>query len=378
MKKLCIVSKVPIFPENTGNRTRIKTLVVEYRRMGLDVHFLWLECKEEVDLIAMNQFFGDRFISVAKNFPLPLYAIPIKVLNKFKIFFYGLANVWKNHLLDAWYPFRQHETLIKELKQIRPDIIQIEYVYLSYLFRFFPSALKILDTHDTHVRRNEFLGENVWLSLTEAEEKKALLRSDVVMAITENDKVFFESISKHPRVLTVGHIMNGPAIKSNPSEKTRIGFIGSKNLINYKAVSKLLDDFACLNKDKYTLLIAGSIVNKLAINSSSGIKLVPFMTLEDFYSNIDIAYNPTEKSTGLKIKNVEALYHDKVLITSHDGAQGLEEGAGKHFFCTEDFKDLNHILSQPNLFELNGRHFIDLKIQEWRESLESIVLSKKP
>ena len=59
--------------------------------------------------------------------------------------------------------------------------------------------------------------------------------------------------------------------------------------------------------------------------------------LEKAYDESKLVINPTVLGTGLKIKTVEALCYGKALVTTKEGADGLEEGIGKAFIMGKTF-----------------------------------------
>jgi glycosyltransferase involved in cell wall biosynthesis len=67
--------------------------------------------------------------------------------------------------------------------------------------------------------------------------------------------------------------------------------------------------------------------------------------LADFYGRIDLAANPVQFGTGLKIKNVEAMAYGIPLITTPQGAAGMSDRACKGCIVARDLMDMpRHLL----------------------------------
>lgn len=61
--------------------------------------------------------------------------------------------------------------------------------------------------------------------------------------------------------------------------------------------------------------------------------------LDRLWSGMDIAINPVRWGSGLKIKTVEALAAGLPLVSTREGARGLEHLAGEVFLMADDADD---------------------------------------
>ena len=76
------------------------------------------------------------------------------------------------------------------------------------------------------------------------------------------------------------------------------------------------------------------------------------------WGSIDVAINPVRWGSGLKIKNVEALGHGVPLVTTHEGARGLDDDTGRRFRVADDpdgfAQHCRELLADAALRELTG------------------------
>jgi glycosyltransferase involved in cell wall biosynthesis len=101
------------------------------------------------------------------------------------------------------------------------------------------------------------------------------------------------------------------------------------------------------------LLVAGRICER--IPDSPGVrKLGHVERISDAYDLADIVVNPVRFGTGLNIKTIEALGFGMPLVTTAQGARGLEAGAGEAFLVANDpeaFAERIHQLAEDDLLK---------------------------
>lgn len=270
--------------------------------------------------------------------------------------------------------FRSH------IARVRPRVIICQYVTMAYLLDGLSLAdrkhiLCVIDTHDIlHDRGMQFnsAGYLHWLEISEAEEVEVWNRFDAVIAIQPQEAERIRAAVTHPRVIVAGHALRRPLripprVVSPDSERRRVtvGYIGSANYSNWHAVNRFLievwPDLLELAEVEVELLVAGKICdwfNLVEGRSSSLLKSRvrlqgPVERLEDFYSKIDLAINPVQFGTGLKIKNVEALAFGKPLVTTASGAAGMSPEVLVGCLVAEDYgqmsTQLREICRSPQL-----------------------------
>src|SRR5690606_22546933 len=112
-----------------------------------------------------------------------------------------------NHSIDEWFD----STIGVHLKKINKnnyDVVIVEYVFFSKAFEYFDNnVLKVIDTHDVFTDRDKSFIENSqrprWFYTNAKEEAKGLNRSDMIIAIHDKDKKYFDTITQKP-VITIG------------------------------------------------------------------------------------------------------------------------------------------------------------------------------
>jgi glycosyltransferase involved in cell wall biosynthesis len=223
---------------------------------------------------------------------------------------------------------------------------------MAYLIRSLPQSERrsihaVLDTHDIlHERGNQFdaAGYLHWLDVDRREEVGVWNEFDTVLAIQPNEAELIRSLAPNPTVMHVGHAPNcdgASASTENPHpECIRLGYIGSANYSNWHAINRFLievwPDLVVHKSFDAELVVAGKICDWFQMQGEqrvsslfeNGIRLIGQVErLDDFYNQIDIAINPVQFGTGLKIKNVEAIFYGKPLVTTERGASGMSEAS---------------------------------------------------
>jgi hypothetical protein len=266
-------------------------------------------------------------------------------------------------------------------QRMRPEVLIVEYVRLSYLVRrsspaILRGVLKLLDTHDVmHIRHQRFLNNRATsdLAISREEEARAIAPFDHVLAIQEEDARELRAMCPTLSVVIVGHPWTvKPAALASPKPTGScvvLGYIGSAMAPNVAAARFLATTAIAELKPRCVpqikLVIAGGVCGQLADTQlPADVELLGFVEhLEDFYSQIDVLLNPVEFGTGLKIKNVEALCAGKPLVTTPVGAEGLGQ-TGTAFLVAgskEDFiEQVARLVNDSAARERLSRAAIDL------------------
>jgi polysaccharide biosynthesis protein PslH len=393
-KSILVISPVATHPQTHGNRQRIYTLLLNLKALGHDVHFVYVK-RMEGDEEAMRKCWGGNFLSLPYTMPIAtlkrrrlsgnwLTKITQKALRKLKSV---LGNdPYYNYLIDDWYDESLNEALVELANDIKPDVVIVEYVFLSKALEHFKDdVLKIIDTHDIFANRyKSYLKNNVspkFFSTTEKQEDKGLNRADVVFTIQQNEANILRRRLKNKKIITVGHTVS--LFEHQKREITsKILFIGSDNDINVSAISYFIEQVfpaAKLRCSSLQLLLVGNVCSKVP-DFNDCIKMRNVEDLKEVYDMADIVINPVQFGTGLKIKNIEALGYSKPLITTPIGADGMEDGAGKAFLVAntpQDFVEfLSSIIADYNMYEslaLNAYSYAETWNQKCLDSLSEAL-----
>lgn len=222
------------------------------------------------------------------------------------------------------------------LKKLDPDAIIVEYADLGYVLdRLELPCLKIVDTHDAlHMQDNSLSRAGLEKSylVTLEEERTALERFDVIIAIQEQERELFQKLCPGKKVITLLPWIPVKAVPAKADSETNILFLGFNNKANIHGIKIFLAEvwpliLHCLPKAK--LLIGGKISGEIVASQYKNVEFLGFFKdLDDFYSLGEITVNPVVAGSGLKIKTLEALTMGKICIASSHSAEGLNSFIG--------------------------------------------------
>jgi glycosyltransferase involved in cell wall biosynthesis len=375
MKKLLMISPIPTHPVDSGNRVHIQSLAKNLIAQNWDVHFLHL-AYDDFDEEALRLFWGDRLhvinqeIIFSKHQGLFFYIVRIyfKMMHIFRWIQWklGIHDQWQygynKELDETHYLSNKTIPIIKNLqKEHHFKAVICEFVYMSKVLTLFDkNTLKIIDTNDKFTDRFKiFLDNNVppyAVSLYKDQEKKALNRADLVLAVNDSEVDFFSSISK-TKVVLYNYI---PDISKLPEKKfeKKLLYLASDNPNNHAALDFIVCHVLPLLLEKHPdvqLLIGGGICETYRNNHPNVHLLGIFDKLADFYAQGDIFINPEQMGTGYKIKTIEALSFCLPVVATTLGAAGASEPFLDHLFIADTpiafAEAVSDLLEQPELRE---------------------------
>ncbi|WBV44752.1 glycosyltransferase [Pseudoroseomonas cervicalis] len=315
-----VISPTPSHPGNAGNRQRIQALLARLKGFGHEVHFCFVmrETVGEADLAAMRAAWDS------------LITLPYDRKQEQR-------SLGQAFAIDDWFPASLQASIAAIADADSYDLVLVEYVFLSKALELFPpGTLKIIDTHDVFAHRDRRLKaiglEPSFFYTTPEEEARGLDRADLVLAIQDEERAELEERSRAV-VVTLGHV---PEAAGQPPRDAAaapvIGYLGSANPINQTALRALLGalDLPALAAQGARLLVGGG-ASRAAEGQPAPVQPVGEVAeLAGFYAGIDLAVNPHQGGTGLKIKTVEALAHGRPVLGTADAFLGLEPEAPYH------------------------------------------------
>lgn len=241
------------------------------------------------------------------------------------------------------------------LASLQPDSVIVEYIRLAYVVPDAQHPLRsrsrfCIDTHDVMSLRCERFhaaGEPHWVDISYEEEQAILSRFDLVLAIQNKEKIYFEKMLPDTLVMTLLHGMKVRATPPAPSDPISVMFVGANYAANREAVKMLLTElWARPSLSAMELNIYGAVCKTIDPDTLPlGVTLHGYVEdLSSAYSAASVVVNPVPFGGGLKIKNVEALCYAKPLITSTLGAEGMERGIGTAFLVADTVDELESAL----------------------------------
>jgi hypothetical protein len=237
--------------------------------------------------------------------------------------------------------------------QLRPDVVLLSRLQLDFLRLAVPPGVRlVMDTHDL-VSDNAVSRQRLGIAVPEAldfERELGYLRNyDRVLLIQPDDQVRVAAVLGE-RALCVPHPVVLPAQPVRPGSRV-IGYGASQFVANQHGLRWFLDAvWPQLGAARVSLEVAGHVASMLPRPPPDGIRVRGFVPrIDDLWAGLDIAINPVRWGSGLKIKTVEALAAGLPLVTTREGARGLEDMAGDAFLMADE----------PDDFASACRHLLD-------------------
>lgn len=345
--KILVVSATPTHPAHAGNRSKLFSLLKALQTSGHEIHFLYVNKEQNFDKKAMTDCW-DAFYMTSYSKPVIKRESP-GLVKKIKQLLSKITNnkVVTPFKIDDWYDPEISEYINKHLPKQDFGAVLVLYVFFSKVFEEFgPKVIKILeaqdiftDRHKLYIKRNM---EPTFFYTTRKQEARGLNRADVILAIQDREKVFYEKICKK-NVITIGHLVETKYTPKEifPGKEIRLLFVASENPINVEGLDYFLSEIFTSLLKRYPnmeLHLVGGICTRFKNRKNlQGCCLVGKVgDLYARYAMADIVINPVREGTGLNIKSIEALGYGKPLITTIIGAKGLEDGINSAYLIADD------------------------------------------
>lgn len=368
MKSLEAIVVSPVSPFGLqGNSVRVRYQVALLRKMGYRVHFIFAnqDAIDKSTLIKTSQFV-DKLYFIEDSHRLKR------------------RSSRRSYHPDDWYDGRISIVTERILAKHDVSLILANYIWNSRLFDDLDfKGHKLLDTHDRFGNREQNFREQKevpeWFFCSEEDEKSAIERSDITIAITDVEERYFRDLSNgaRTRVFCLGLRFAKPE-NLPKAKKFRFGYLGSANPTNSQSIkdlSKKLERSAT----PIQLHLYGPISNKLEGSSSAIVCNGSVKNISEFYSNIGCSLNADMHGTGLKIKSVEAICFGVPIISTAGGFSGIESPYRFHQFSTLDemaeyISDFNKALIDEltQATEIVGAEYVS-NVIEMEKELEKLL-----
>lgn len=377
MKKILIVSKCPTHPTDAGNRQWILAQAEVLKKMGCEVHFLYIEerglktPKEQYDrdLSETEAYWGEKF-HLLKVTRLQ------KALFNFNMRYRKLFCHWHYHVDDN-YPWGLGKMVNALDSENHFDICIINYYYLSKLFTQINIPKKAIATHDLIAYKDIKIGEPT-LCITADTEAKAMQRCPHIFALQTVEADYFQMLSPRSKVYNLfGKFEYTPQLVAG---NHNIVFLSGGNGFNQHGISWFLKEVFPNIRRRFAdakLLIGGSICKAMPeLKSYDGVEVQGYV--DDpyaFYAQADVCINPCYQGTGLKIKTFEAIGYDKVTMVHPHSMEGIYDKDHAPLFASDKPEEWVRYLeslwsSQQTIEDIKKRN------KEYLESMERFVDSE--
>ncbi|WP_158660243.1 glycosyltransferase [Niveispirillum cyanobacteriorum] len=317
---MLIVSPIASHPQFQGNSQRIFRLCRLLQVLGYKIHFLYY---------TLEGLTPDQRKQMEACWDY-LHVVPCRPLDR-------SMSLGTHYGLDDWYDPQVSDIAAALHARWKYCAVIVNYVWFSGVLESLPvDLIKIIDTHDVfgdrHLRSIAAGMKPEWFYTSQDEELRGLLRADIILAIQDDEKAYFEQLGV-PRVEVVGFI-TPPNFLPPRSYRSKpvIGYIASSNPWNvnsFRSLHAALENSSTAI-ERFEFFLAGPICD--VIRSEN--RIFDIMGVVDrvdcFYRSVDIVLNPMLGGTGLKIKSIEALSYGRAFLTTTSGMIGIPSQYPQH------------------------------------------------
>ena len=233
-------------------------------------------------------------------------------------------------------------TLRSLCRQCSPDVVLLSRLQLDFLRQAVPPGVRlVIDTHDLvsdNAASRRQAGVAVDEPLDIEREIGFLRRYDKVLLIQPDDHARVAAVLGE-RALCVPHPVALPVQPLRAGSRV-IGCAASHSPANRHGFDWFVREvWPQLAAHRVELQLAGHLAAKLS-SLPAGVRSRGFVADPGhLWHGVDLAINPVRWGSGLKIKTVEALASGLPLVTTREGARGLEHLAGEAFLLADDPAD---------------------------------------
>lgn len=358
-KGILVISDCPTHPTDAGNRSCQLAYCDLLKELGYDVHFLYIAIKtNDAAIAAMKDYWGRKlFVYTTPCIQGIIQKIVSKICRE---------NRWNYFSIDIFCPWFISRNVRKIVDDYKIDSVIINYIWLSKIFNEVNVRNKVIFTHDVFSHKR-LKGNSQWFSFSPSQESKALMRCDKILAIQENEAIYYQYIAPSSTVYTV----------FSPYHFHRQEIVGSLDLLffsggnehNLNGIRSFLKNVFPKVKNEYPdvkLIIGGSICNILQYDNLDEAVILKgcYNTPTDFYKQGDIVINPVYEGTGLKIKTFEALSYGKIVLAHPHSFEGVFNKESVPMFKCREAED--YLVYMKNVkSELISRENVRQKCEDY-------------
>lgn len=336
--EILVVSPTPTHPQDHGNRKRVFELCSELRKQGAKIHFVHYASEHDWRNSRPSRW-ENAMIAAWDTYQL---VAPSRPLHE--------TALGTDHNIDEWAD-PALSSYIRWTCAVRAyDVVLVEYTWMSFCFDAVPKGVfKICDTHDVFGGRRELLQRHgispEFFYTTSEEEKRGLERADLVWAIKDSERSYFQSELGIKDSLALLYSEPARAWWSRPPSQDgwlRVGIIGARNNVNRRNLEAFISTALPVFETYMApvkLVIAGGCSDDFTHLRHLNIELLGRVPdVADFYRTMDVICAPMQFSTGLKIKVAEALASGAPLVAHAHAMEGYPTNNALHIL--PDFRTI--------------------------------------
>lgn len=338
MKALQIYYKIP-FPTDDGGAVSILSASHSLESVGIDLHIL-----------ALNQLNSTSKTSeIPAGFKKRTKLQWVNINNKVSISGAIKSFITRRSYFSVRFFSRQVEKNLESvLRENQFDVIQLEHLYLWHYIRIIRkhSKAKI-------ILRSQNVEHLLWLSVAACERRRLVrmwllheatklkkiessvhLLVDGIAAISDEDAIFFRKRNSSVPVRSISIAFeseNADSAKiSSKKPKVRFYHLGSMDWRpNLVGLAWVFDEVVPLVDCNGEFHFAGKKMPENLLEKNDGDRFFVSGRVDDadaFITDKDVLLVPLHSGGGVRVKILEALLNDKVVISTLSGCKGLPKG----------------------------------------------------
>ncbi|MGC8926864.1 MAG: glycosyltransferase [Myxococcota bacterium] len=376
MKSILIISQILPLKSHNGGSTQIRNLIKALKRNGYLTDFVSFNIPKSDDSsleevkIFLNQYTQRYFI------------IPFNSSYK--------PNLFSCEGVVSYYSSKMNK-ILKMLSNQHYSAIFAEFISMGHYIKNFSGVPKIINIHELNFLRqfregklNYTKRDKLYLifdSIKSAlQEIRLLKEADIILSYNQFEveliKIFIKNKGVHHIPLTI----EIPEKRINPDEREfDFVFLGNyEHKPNRDAAQFILDNIKSVIGGK-KLLIGGRNINLLRYTNNQQNNIILTANIDEphkFLQKGRILIAPIFTGGGARVKIVEGMANENLIITTDIGAEGLtdEEKRGMFIFSKEDFlngkaitiaENYNRYLNllHQNILNVESYHNIDASLR---------------
>ena len=356
---ILVISDCPTHPTNAGNRSCQLAYCNLLRNLGYNIYFLYfsLDKNKEIE-ICMKEYWGDNlFVYSTPSIQRLLQRVISKFCTYYRLDFFMLD------FFCPWFSSRFVQHIVDDFKI---NSIIINYIWLSKLFLKVDVKNKVIFTHDVFSYKR-LKGNANWFSYSPGKESNALMRCNKILAIQENEAIYYQYLAPLSKVYTVYSPYHFHSQKTVGT--LNLLFFSGGNEHNLNGIRTFLKNVFPQIKREYPdikLFVGGGICKVLCHDDLDKSVIIRgfFDNPADFYQLGDIVINPIFEGTGLKIKTFEAISYGKIVLAHPHSFEGVFKKECVPMFKCNEIKDYLRYIKDINS-ELISREVVRQKCEDY-------------